>query len=193
MSSRPNTTSLRNCTKKRRESRFPDILFCRHWLIVSSHPSASPETETPPETPPSPRSAELRASSPPVTHLPHISELGLEPLEAHLPPSLARSTSSSSSSASPRPRSHSRALYRLPSPALSESSYCSDCPDCTDEKKRKRSVEPDDEEDAAEERPIKRSHSTSPGIVSPAPAPAVFASSPGRNSIARYLEGSLSI
>lgn len=160
------------------------------------HPSASPET--PPETPPSPRNAELRASSPPITHLPHISELGLEPLEAHLPPSLARSSSSrsrSSSSTSPRPRSRSRLppIYRLPSPAFSDSSYCSECPDCAEkDRKRKRSAEPDDEEDAEEERPIKRSHSTSPAIVSPAPAPAVFAS-PGRTSIAQYLEGSLNI
>ncbi|KAI1790261.1 hypothetical protein LXA43DRAFT_517020 [Ganoderma leucocontextum] len=147
--------------------------------------------ETPPETPPSPRNAELRASSPPVTHLPHISELGLEPLEVHLPPSLGRSPSPSPSPSSSRPLS--RSLYRLPSPAFSDSSYCSECPDCAD-RKRKRSSEPDDEGelDAAAERPIKRSHSNSPAIVSPAPAPTIFAS-PGRNSIARYLEGSLSI
>ena len=51
---------------------------------------------------------------------------------------------------------------------------------------------PLDDEDAAEECPIKWSHSTSPAIVLSAPAPAVFAS-PGRNSIAQYLKGLLSI
>ena len=106
--------------------------------------------ETPPETPscpPSPRNAQLRAHSSPLPHLPHIDELelGLEPLEANIPPSLSRSTSSESEH---RPLTPS--LYRLPSPAPSDESYCSDCPDCA-ERKRKRSSDEldDDEEDGA--------------------------------------------
>ncbi|RPD58943.1 hypothetical protein L226DRAFT_465555 [Lentinus tigrinus ALCF2SS1-7] len=144
--------------------------------------------ETPPETPsscpPSPRDAELRAHSSPLPHLPHIDELelGLEPLEANIPPSLSRSTSSGSES---EHRPLSPALYRSPSPAMSDESYCSECPDCM-ERKRKRSSEELDDDEPEPERPIKRSHSSSPKILAPTPL------SPGQ-TIASYLEGTLTI
>ena len=141
--------------------------------------------ETPPETPscpPSPRNAQLRAHSSPLPHLPHIDELelGLEPLEANIPPSLSRSTSSESEH---RPLTPS--LYRLPSPAPSDESYCSDCPDCA-ERKRKRGSDELDDDEPEPERPIKRSHSSSPAILAPLPL------SPGQ-TIASYLEGTLTI
>lgn len=136
--------------------------------------------ETPPETPPSPRNAQLRSSSTPI-HLPHISELDLEPVEANIPPSITRS-----------PERHtplSPSLFRLPSPAMSDESYCSDCPDCTERKRKRSTEELDDDESRERERPIKRSHSSSPSLgelVAPIPL------SPER-AIANYLEGSLTI
>ncbi|EJF64436.1 hypothetical protein DICSQDRAFT_145081 [Dichomitus squalens LYAD-421 SS1] len=158
-----------------------DELETRYNELKKRYDENMSQLQTPPETPPSPRSAQLRASSPPVIHLPHISELRLEPLETNLQPSLKRT--------SPAPRPLSTSVYRMPSPAMSDVSYFSDCPDCV-EKKRKRSSEPDETEEDVLERPIKRSHSSSPGIVSPAPAPAT--ASPER-SIASYLEGTLTI
>ncbi|CDO68826.1 hypothetical protein BN946_scf184805.g35 [Trametes cinnabarina] len=125
--------------------------------------------DTPPDTPtcpPSPRSADLRSSTPP---LPHI-----DPPEVELAASLSRSGCEPPLS---------RTLYRLPSPALSDESFCSECPDCLE---RKRKYEAEEELDDAPERPIKRSHSTSPAI------PALDASSPER-AFASHFEGSLTL
>lgn len=140
-------------------------------------PSSSPETTS---CPPSPRDAEMRSSSSSVPTLPHICELNLEPLEANIPPSITRTGMSDHRPLSP-------SLYRLSSPAMSDDSYCSDCPDCVDTRKRKRdSEELDDDSSEEPERPIKRSHSSSPTILVPLPLSS-------ENAIANYLEGSLTI
>ena len=100
----------------------------------------------------------------------------------------------------------------MPSPAASDSSFCSSCAECAGRArdgdgeaachKRKRAFYEADAESTpeAEERPIKRSHSESPRmdlnadvdvdeqrhVAAPAPL------TPGR-AIASYLEGTLSI
>lgn len=122
--------------------------------------------ETPSSCPPSPRSEELRSGSSP---LPHI-----DPAEAGLLPSITRS----------EPRPLSRTLYRLPSPAMSDESFCSECPDCI-ERKRKHDSEDADETPA---RPIKRSHSMSPTLTA-----APVSASPEGVAIATYLEDSLTL
>ncbi|KAH9851858.1 hypothetical protein C2E23DRAFT_827945 [Lenzites betulinus] len=124
--------------------------------------------QTPPETPscpPSPRSAELRSGASP---LPHV-----DVAEAGLLPSIRRSEHQTLSCSD----------YRLPSPALSEESYCSDCPDCV-ERKRKH---PEEDADDVAERPVKRSHSMSPTL------PAPMSSSPDGVAIATYMEDTLSL
>ncbi|OJT07151.1 hypothetical protein TRAPUB_1966 [Trametes pubescens] len=130
----------------------------------TSRPDTPPES---PSCPPSPRSADLRANTPPLLHL--------EPDEAGLLPSIARSHDSH--------RPLSRTLYRLPSPALSDESFCSECPDCVDRKRKHASEDADDE---TPERPIKRSHSMSPTL-------APIAASPDGVAIASFLEGSLTL
>lgn len=125
-----------------------------------------------------------------MPRLPHICELdlSLQPLEANIPPSIKRLSVPEPIHDHNHEHEHeheplSTSLFRLPSPAMSDDSYCSECPDCVD---RKRKRDESEDQDEGEERPIKRSHSSSPTILAPMPL------SPER-AIANYLEGSLTI
>ncbi|KAH9940744.1 uncharacterized protein BXZ73DRAFT_98574 [Epithele typhae] len=165
--------------------------------------------QTPPDTPSEGSNSSSGSPKFPL-HLPSFSELVASastnavpltvPKDLDIPPSLSRSRS-------PRgvePRVLSPSLYRLPSPALSTSSYCSDCSDCSralEQRKRKRSAEVTEED--SQERAVKRSHSSSPADLGmeidhetkqdvEVPVAPVPLRSPER-TIASYLEGTLSL